>query len=167
MINTLRILALTMMTVVVALGVVLFVVLGDVDEPFAMPDTWALIAVVAVGAAANLAIPVIGYQAPAVKPGEPRASYVPAFQAGMMLRCSLGEGIALVACALSFVTSQGGLVLYLVGAVIALVTMAIHGYPSDACVERVRARLERDGGVSYLREDLGLPPKSVGAIQEL
>ncbi|WP_141014992.1 hypothetical protein [Nocardioides sambongensis] len=167
MILTLRMLASSMIGAVVLICFALWFVVGTGDDPFAVPETWALAVVVAEGAAAYLLVTVVGYNAPAVPPGAARESWVARFQASMMVRLALGESTALIALALAFIVPDGGYLLLLVGAAMSLVTMGVHGYPWDYPVERYRARLERDGGTSYLREDLGLPPKPSGAIREL
>lgn len=167
MIQTLRTLALAMMGAIVMIGLALFFVLGDEETAFDVPDTWALALVVAMGLGLNVLIPIVGYQAPAVAPGASRHNYAGAFQAAMILRLTLAESVGIISIALAFVVDAGGMLIYLIGGAISLATMAFHGYPWEGPVERFRARLERDGGTSYLREDLGLPPKLGGAIQEL
>lgn len=167
MIQSLRILALTLMGALVFIGIALYFVLGTQENAFALPATWALVAVVVIGAGSNVMIPLVGYQAPAIDATAPRQRYTGAFQSGMILRFAFAESTAIISIALAFVVVDGGMLLYLIGAAISLVTMAVHVYPSEAAVERFRARLEREGGTSYLREDLGLPPKLSGAIREL
>jgi hypothetical protein len=164
---TLRMLASSMIGAVVLIGLAMWFVLSGNEDPFAVPESWALLVVLAEGAAVLVLVTVAGYNAPAVPPGAERTSYVARFQASMMLRLALGESTALIALALAFVVPEGGYLLFLLGALLSLVTMGIHGYPWEYPVERYRARLERDGGTSYLREDLGLPPKLGGAIREL
>lgn len=165
MIQSLRTLALALALVLIP--VVLFLALGGEDDALALPDTWALAIVLVVGLGGNVLIPVVGYQTPAVPPGAPRESHVAALQSAMILRFALAESAALVSIVLAFVVTAGGMLLVLVGCAIALLTMALHVYPSERPIERYRRQLERDGGVSYLREDLGLPPKLGGAIREL
>ena len=50
-------------------------------------------------------------------------------------------------------------------AAISPVLMAVHAWPGAGPIEKTRASLEREGGRSFLREQLGLAP--VGPIQEL
>jgi hypothetical protein len=164
---SLRMLAGSMMGAVVLICFALWFVLGTADDAFAAPETWALAVVVAEGLAAFVVVTVVGYNTPAIAPGAERTSYAGAFQASMMLRLAVGESTALIALALGFVVAEGGYLLVLVGAAISLVTMGLHGYPWEYPIERYRARLERDGGTSYLREDLGLAPNPGGAIREL
>lgn len=168
MIHALRTVALALMSSLVILGIALFFVLGEESSDPFRPEGWALAVVVGAGVVANLVILTIGYQAPAVPTGNPRGTgYAAAYQAATYLRFALAESTAVLAVALAFVVNQGGFGTYLVGGAISLASMATHVYPWSFPIERYRARLERDGGTSYLREDLGLPPRSGGVIQEL
>ena len=87
--------------------------------------------------------------------------------AGLVLRGALSESVAIASLALAFIVTEGPFVTYLGGAVVSLLLFALHAYPSERTISRTEASLERDGGTSYLRHRLGLPPASTGPIQEL
>lgn len=160
MIQRLRTLALTLIGGLVLITVAIHFVLGYREDAFAVPETWALAAVLGVGVATHVVIFSIGYRAPAIDPTAPRESYVAGYQSAMILRFALGESTAILALALGFVVPEGGMLLFLIGVAIAFAALALHVYPWEFSVERYRAALEREGGTSYLREDLGLeqPP---------
>ncbi|GEP35644.1 hypothetical protein NSZ01_34120 [Nocardioides szechwanensis] len=63
--------------------------------------------------------------------------------------------------------TEGSYVTYLGGGVVSLVLFALHAFPSERTIGRTETSIERDGGTSYLRHQLGLPATTTGAIQEL
>jgi hypothetical protein len=156
MVQQLRLLSFMLMGSIIALGVALFFVLGPRDGALAGPALWANATVIAVSVGAFAMLHNIGYRAPAVSPTEPRSDHTAAFQTSYFLRFAFAEVPALVSFVLAFVVVQGGIALYLVGGVVSFALAALHVYPSERVIERYRAQLEREGGTSYLREDLGL-----------
>lgn len=169
-VSRLRILAGALMGAVVLLGVGLGVALAGTGATDAPPG-WALVALLAAGVVMHVVVTAAGYRAPALDPELPEAAAgadsVQAFQSSMILRLALGESVALAAAALAFVVDAGGLVVYATGAVVSLLLMAYHGWPSERAVERVREQLERGHGRSHVREELGLPPRPGGVIDDL
>ncbi|MBF4160174.1 hypothetical protein [Nocardioides acrostichi] len=164
MLQTLRMLSMTMMSSLVVIGVAMFFVLAPADgESTIAPTAW-LLGIVVLGVAVAALVGALGYRLPPIAPGtDPtRAGRESGqrFQAAMMLRIALCDAVAIVALALAFVVSEGGLSLYLLGAVISLGLMVLHVLPGEGPISRSERALERDGATSYLRERLtAAPPK--------
>jgi len=116
-----------------------------------------LLVPVILGAAAFLFQVTFGFRAPAIAVGAPRRSYLPDFQSRMFIRLALAEVVLFVSLALAFVWSDTGFVMYAVGAAVTEILLIVNGWPSQRVIEKFRRNLERDGGQSYLSEDLGLP----------
>jgi hypothetical protein len=136
---------------------------------FDAPPLWLIAAQVLAAIAVHVVVEAVGYRVPAIDPGtreaEARTISVRAFTSGTVLRIGLCESIALASVAAAFLVDSGGYAGFLTGAAISLVLMAVHAWPGAGPIEKTRASLERDGGRSFLREQLGLAP--VGPIQEL
>lgn len=154
MIQQLRIMVLAVVTGVVAMGVVLHVVLAPDTDAYAFPSAAALGFLGVAALVANTTMVLVGYRTTAVAPATQRTNHTGAFQSTTILRLAFAETSAIVGALLAFVVPAGGMVLYLLGAAVTLAAMALHVYPSDATIDRVRRSLEREGGKSYLREDL-------------
>jgi hypothetical protein len=133
------------------------------------PPLWLAGAQVAAGVAIHFLVETIGYRTPAIPPGtseeESRTRAAGQFMARSVVRASLCELIALASVAAAFILESGGYVGYLTGGAVSLVLLAVHAWPGERTVARTMTSLERDGGRSYLREQLGMG--SVGPIQEL
>jgi hypothetical protein len=170
MLRQIQLLVGTMMWSLVLLAVVLVFVL-PVDDRLAAPPLWLLAAQFAAGGAIYLALESIGYRTPAIHPEDDQATAtttaVRALQSGTILRFALSEPIALASLAAAFVIDGGSVLCYATGAVVSVALIGYHAWPWSRPVDKTVASLERDGGRSYLREGLGLPPKLGGAIQEL
>lgn len=138
-------------------------------ERFDAPPLWLVAAQVLAAIVVHLAVEAIGYRAPAIHPetgeAEARTISARAFTSGTVLRVGLCESIALASVAAAFLVDSGGYAGFLTGAAISLALMAVHAWPGAGPIEKTLASLERDGGRSYLREQLGLG--TVGPIQEL
>ena len=125
---------------------------------------WPFLAVVAaLGVLVGSAITVIGYRAaplPTGMPGgEAKARSRTAYLSGLFLRLALAEVPLLVSMALAFITLTGGFSVVLLGAVISMVLLLVHVWPTERSVDRVADSLERGGTRSHLREALALPPR--------
>lgn len=165
-----RTLAGTLMGSLVILGFALYFVLAGTGEGLALPEpVWLPAAQLALAAVLHGTITAVGYQVQPLRPGlSAEAAFAQArqrYQATMMVRFALGESLALASIAGAFVISEGGYVLYLVGALLSLVLLWVHVWPSQRLVSRVADLLERDGVRSGLREAFGIRPP--GAITEL
>jgi hypothetical protein len=129
---------------------------------FDEPPLWALVVVVIVGAAEAVVLSVFGYRVPAIAPGMPdderRSAVVRAVQSSTVLRFAIAEAVAIISVALAFVVGDGGAVVCTIGVAISLTLSALHVWPSERVVARIREGLERDGGVSHLDEVLDAPP---------
>lgn len=138
---------------------------------FDAPPTRVPLAQLAAGVVLHLLISAIGYRTPAISPDTPAEAAgrtsAGAFSSGTILRGALSESVAIASLALAFIVTEGSYVTYLGGAVVSLALFALHAYPSERTIGRTETSLERDGGTSYLRHQLGLPATSTGAIQEL
>ena len=170
MLRPIQILVGTMMWSLGLLAVVLIIAL-PADDRFAAPPLSLLAVQFVAGGAIHALLETIGYRTPAIHPetDEPTAameSYT-AFQSRTILRSSLAELVAIGSLVAAFVIDDGGVLGYATGASISLALTAVHAWPWSRPVDKTVASLERDGGRSYLRDRLGLPPKLGGAIQEL
>ena len=129
------------------------------DERFDAPPLWLVAAQVLAAIAVHIVVEAAGYRTPAIHPetseAEARATSARAFTSGTVLRVGLCESIALASVAAAFLVDPGGYAGFLTGAAISLVLMAVHAWPSSGPIEKTRASLERDGGRSFLREQLG------------
>ncbi len=128
------------------------------------PFPWLFLAVVAaLGVVVGLVITVIGYRAAPLPTGLPAAEAAArartAYTSRLFLRMALAEIPLLVSMALAFVTSRDGFYVVLLGAVVSVVLMLVHVWPTERSVDRVADSLERGGTRSYLREALALPPR--------
>lgn len=161
----------SMMGSLVIIAIALYFVLVTPSHGLEAPPLWLAGAQVAAGIVAHLLVESVGYRAPAIPPGTPegeaRTRAAAAFTTGNILRFGLCESIALGSVAAAFVVESGGFVGYLTGAAVSLVLMAVHAWPGERPIGKIQASLERDGARSYLREQLGLDPRSYGPIREL
>ncbi len=157
-IQTFRILAWSLMGALLVIAVALYV--ADPDQAWDQPPLWSAAAVVVVAVAVLGLVGVVGYRTPAIAPGTPedeaRKKSLTAFQSSMILRFALCESIALIALALGYVVDDGGpFLLYLLGAAIAVPAMIFHVFPSERTITAAEESLQREGGLSYLRQALG------------
>lgn len=178
MLTTLRTLTTALMGSLFFIAVAMYFVFAPGTDPqpgeglLDAPPTWVPVAQLAAGVVLHLLIGAIGYRAPAISPGTPpetagRTSAA-ALSSGTILRAAMAESVAIGSLALAFLLTEGSYVTYLGGAVVSLVLFALHAFPSERTISRTETSLERDGGTSYLRHQLGRPaPSPGGAIQEL
>jgi len=177
MLLSLRTLVSALMGSLFFIALALYFVLAPGSDPqpgeglFDAPPAWVPVAQVAAGVVIHLLITAVGYRTPAIVPGTPpetagRTS-AGAMSTGTILRGALSESVAIVSIALAFLVSEGSYLTYLGGALVSLVLFALHAFPSERTIARTEASLERDGGTSYLRHQLNLPPTSPGSVQEL
>ena len=168
MLATLRTLARTFMGGLVLIGIALTFVLGG-DGLGDVPPLWILGAQLVVAAGTHGVLEAVGYRTPAIAPGKDRETAMTttrtALQSGVILRLALSEAVAVASIAVALIVEEGGFVVYVVGGLLGLALMAVHGYPSARVLARTRASLERDGARSYFDEAVGVPEP--GAIQEL
>lgn len=160
-----RILTGALMGALVLIGVVLLFVL-PIEET---PPLWVPLAQVAVGVGLHLALEAVGYRTPPLDPSlddaAAAAQATMRYQAGTILRFALCEAIAIASIAMAFVLPVGGWLIYATGAVVSLVLMWVHVWPSARPVGRFADALEAGGQRSGLREAFGL--SSPGPIQRL
>jgi hypothetical protein len=149
-----RVLAATLMGALVVFLLVLGFALGFDGYP----PTWAPWALGALAVAAHLAASTVGYRVPAVAPGTPpeaaRSAAIAAYQQSMVLRFAVCEAVAITALVLAFALTPQTAMTYLVGAVLSLLLMLWHVWPSRRLVAKVEALLDRDGGRSGLQDAL-------------
>ena len=158
-----RMLVGAIMGALVFFGVALSFVLGTEGTP----PTWVLLAQLAVGIGVHFLVETIGYRAEALDPGMPEGDAAVVartrWQTAMMLRMALIEAIAILSLVAAFVIDEG-VWTYVGGAVVSLVLLAIHVWPSSRSITRTAEALESRGQLSFLRESFGLP--SAGPIQQ-
>lgn len=155
MFSTLRTMVSAVMGSVVIIGFALWFVLTDRTQT---PELLWLAVVALLGAGAAGMIRTVGFQALAVAPGatsEQAARQArSAFQTGTISRMAMAEMPAIASIAVAFVAPEGGFVLYLLGAAIALGLLATYALPSDSTIARTQESLEREGGRVDLRTAL-------------
>lgn len=168
MLRQVQILAGAVMGSLVMIAIALGIAFPD-GERFDAPPLWLIGAQVAAAVVVHLLVEAIGYRAGAIHPetgeAEARGQAMHSFTSGTVLRLGLCESIALASVAAAFLVDTGGYVGFLTGAAVSLALMAVHAWPGTGPIGKTATNLERDGGRSYLREQLGLGP--VGPIQEL
>ena len=156
MLSTLRTMVGAVMGSLVVIGLALWFALTDRTE---LPDLLWLGIVVLLGAGAAGLIQSVGFRAPAIAPGTPSEESarqaLSAFQSGTISRMAMAEMPAIASIAVAFVAPEGGFVLYLLGAAIALGLLATYVLPSDTTIARTQESLEREGGRADLRTALG------------
>ena len=159
-----RVLAGALMGAIVMIALAISFVLTDKGT---LPRLPLLLAPVVAGVVVHVLLESIGYRAEPLKPGEtdPGIS-LQRFQTPMFLRFAVIEAIALACLAGAFVITEGGYILFLTGAVVALVLMAVHVWPGRRPVGKVADQLEAGGVASPLRGLFGYESRG-GAVQEL
>jgi 4-hydroxybenzoate polyprenyltransferase len=168
MLRQVQMLAGAVMGALVMIAIVLGIAFPE-GERLDAPPLWLVAAQVLAAVAVHIVVEAVGYRAPAIHPetseAEARTISARAFTSGTVLRVGLCESIALASAAAAFLVDSGGYAGFLTGAAISLALMAVHAWPGAGPIEKTRVSLEREGGRSYLREQLGLA--QVGPIQEL
>lgn len=156
MLSSLRTMVGAVMGSLVIMGVALWFVFTDHAE---MPEVLWLGIVLLLGAAAAGLIQSVGFRTPAISPGatseESARQARSAFQSGTFSRMALAEMPAIASVAVAFVAPEGGFVLFLLGAAIALGLLAAYVLPSDTTIARTQQSLEREGGRADLHAALG------------
>jgi hypothetical protein len=156
MLSSLRTMVGAVMGSLVIIGVALWFVFTDHAE---MPDVLWFGLVLLLGAGAAGLIQSVGFRTPAIAPGatseESARQARSAFQSGTFSRMALAEMPAMASIAVAFVAPEGGFVLYLLGAAIALGLLAAYVLPSDTTIARTQRSLEREGGRADLHAALG------------
>lgn len=156
MLSSLRTMVGAVMGSLVIMGVALWFVFTDHAE---MPEVLWLGIVLLLGAGAAGLIQSVGFRTPAIAPGatseESARQARSAFQSGTFSRMALAEMPAIASIAVAFVAPEGGFVLYLLGAAIALGLLAAYVVPSDTTIARTQQSLEREGGRADLHAALG------------
>lgn len=98
----------------------------------------------------------VGYRTPAAPAGDAqraRAMGLDQLRATTFLRMAVTDAPAVLSFAIAVVT--GNALVYLVGAVLALASMAWHAWPSTRVARKLERSLDRDGGRSHVSELLG------------
>ncbi|RYB91295.1 hypothetical protein EUA06_08160 [Nocardioides glacieisoli] len=158
-----RILAASLMSALVVIGVAISVVL----PPEGSVSFVVLLAQVVAGLAAHGLLEAVGYRTPPLatdlSDDDATAQARIRWQSGMILRFAVSEFIAIASLAAAFVLPDGDLLVYLGGAVVSLALMTVHVWPWSRPVGKVADALEAGGRRSGLRETFGL--SSPGPIQ--
>ena len=151
-----RILAASLMGALVVLGVALSVVL----PPEGSFSIVVLLAQVVAGVLVHGLLDAIGYRMPALpvdaSDDAAEAEARTRWQSGMMLRFAISEFVAIASVAGAFVLPDGDILVYVGGALVSLVLMAVHVWPWARPVGRTADALEAGGRRSGLREAFGL-----------
>lgn len=171
MVMSMRILVLASMWGLVLIAFVVYFVLEAGDDAFAAPPLWLVGAQLVAGLIVHLLLEAVGYRVAAIPPGTSAETAgklsVELANSAMIRRLVLAEAIGIASLAAAFVVTEGGLLGYVTGAVVALLLLGWHGWPGERTIGRVQDALERDGAASHLRAGLGLAPRPAGPIQEL
>lgn len=156
--RTAQMMALTFMSMVVGLGVIVALSVPDAD--LTLPSALVIGGQVSAGVVIALLCSAIGFRAAAITPGTPAEKAttegLQKHQTSMLLRLVLSEIVALVSLALAFVLTEGQLMTYVIGGAISLVLMAYFAYPSARNIRRVEASLDSAGAPSRLAEAFGM-----------
>ena len=158
-----RVLTGAILGALIFIGVALFFALGT----DATPPMWVPLAQLAAGVGVHFLVETIGYRTEPLDPGmsDTDAAVVARtrWQSSMMVRMVLIEAIAILSIVVAFVI-DGGVWTYVGGAVVSLVLLAIHVWPSSRSVTKSADALEAKGQASFLRESFGLP--AAGPLQQ-
>lgn len=153
-----QMLALAFMSMIVVLGLVVYLSLPDAD--LALPSAYVIGGQVVAGVVVALILSTIGFRVAPVTPGtapeKAKGEALQKHQTSMILRLVLSELIALVSLALAFVLTEGQVMTYAIGGVISLALMAVFAYPSAGNIRRVEASLDSAGAQSRLAEAFGV-----------
>lgn len=156
MLSSLRTMVGAVMGSLVVMGIALWFVLTDHTG---IPEVQWLGVVLLVGAGAAGLIRSVGFRPPAIAPGttseESARQARTAFQSGTISRMAIAEVPVFVSIAVAFVATEGGFVLYLLGAAISMALLVAYVVPSDNTVARTQQGLEREGGRADLNAALG------------
>lgn len=160
--QSMRVLALSLMSALVAIVVALSFVVPAEDRTSVVPLLVALAALAALGQ--HGVIGLVGYRVSPIPPATPRpeatSRAVGAWRTGMIIRFALIEAVPIAFVVVAFLAEEGGYVALLVATAAALVLAWLHVYPREATVRRVEERLDREGGRSHLWETLEDPGQS-------
>ncbi|MEU6136519.1 hypothetical protein [Nocardioides sp. NPDC047086] len=156
--RTAQMMALAFMSMVVVLGVVVYLSVPDAD--LALPSTYVIGGQVVAGVVIGLVLSTIGFRVAPVTPGtdpeKAKSEALQKHQTSLILRLALSELVAIVSITLAFVLTEGQLMTYVIGGLISLALMAAFAYPSAGNVRRVEASLDSAGAQSRLAETLGV-----------
>lgn len=156
--RSVQMLALAFMSMIVVLGVVVYLSVPDAD--LALPSTYVIGGQVVVGVVIALVLSTIGFRVAPITPGtapeKAKGEALQKHQMSLILRLVLSELVALVSLALAFILTEGQVMTYVVGGVISLALMAFFAYPSAGNVRRVEASLDSAGAQSRLAETFGV-----------
>lgn len=167
--RTARMMALTFMTMVAGLGVVVALSLPDAD--LTLPPVYVIGGQVAAGVVLLLLCSTIGFRVAPITPGttpeKTRGEALQKHQTSMLLRLVLGEALALISLALAFVLTEGQLMTYVIGGVLSLALMAFFAYPSVRNIRPVEASLDSAGVPSRLADEFGVGDGPTGTHEVL
>ncbi|MFI5623212.1 hypothetical protein ACIA03_07070 [Nocardioides sp. NPDC051685] len=149
-----QMLALAFMSMIVVLGVVVYLSVADAD--LTLPSTYVIGGQVAAGVVIALIVSTIGFRVAPITPGtapeEAKGEALQKHQMSMILRLVLSELVALVSLALAFILTEGQVMTYVIGGAVSVVLMALFAYPSAGNIRRVEASLDSAGAQSRLAE---------------
>ncbi|NGN94828.1 hypothetical protein G5C66_19065 [Nocardioides sp. KC13] len=156
--RSVQMLALAFMSMIVVLGLVVYLSVPDAD--LALPSTYVIGGQVVAGVVIALILSAIGFRVAPVTPGtdpeKAKGEALQKHQMSMILRLVLSEVVALVSLALAFVFTEGQVMTYVIGGAISLALMAFFAYPSAGNIRRVEASLDSAGAQSRLAEAFGV-----------
>ncbi len=155
------------MASLVVIGIAISLVQSHGTAPDRSPALWQYLLILCLGAVITPVVSRIGYRTDALSPAldaeAARSQATARFQQLMILRFALCESVAIVSIALAFASRPPAITVYLLGAVISLLLMAVHVWPSQRVVDQVQQRLDRDGGRSELAAVLNGEASGSGA----
>lgn len=163
MLLTLRLLVGAMMGALVFFGVAVMLVLGP-EGGLDDPPPWILTGLLLLGGVLHVVIELYGYRVSTAQQALPTTAQV--FQAMTIIRAALAESVAIAALGLAFVVEQGGVLIYLLGAVLGLALLGWHAFPWKRPIRRTADALRVADVSNDLEAELGLPPRRAG-IEEL
>ncbi|MFE6508681.1 hypothetical protein ACFVDI_22925 [Nocardioides sp. NPDC057767] len=153
-----QMLALAFMSMIVVLGVVVY--LSVPDDDLTLPSTYVIGGQVVAGVVVALILATIGFRVAPITPGKDpekaKGEALQKHQMSVILRLVLSELVALVSLALAFVLTEGQVMTYVIGGVVSLALMGLFAYPSAGNVRRVEASLDSAGARSRLADALGV-----------
>ena len=140
--------------------VVLLSCLTVLTDGFDAPPAWSLLVVVALAILTAVLLPPLGRSVVkpiplGLAPADARDLSMVALQNDVILKSVLSDAVFLVAVVLAFVVDAGGAVVLTVGVVLTEVLSAWQVWPGERVITGVQEALERNGGLSYLREATG------------
>lgn len=157
-VRTMRTMCLAFMGSVIVIGVAV-AFMFEFDDLLTAPDLLGLVGPLVVAALAIGAILTVGMNVPAVPASTDALAStlagIGSYQSTLFVRLAFATLPAYVAIALMFIASHPSLVTYAIGAVAAIVLIAVFAFPNRFNARLIERRLDRAGGRSGLSRALG------------